>query len=161
MTDTHPVHELSIERYIAAPSETVWKVMTERLNEWWCPKPWTTEIIELDWRAGGRAAMVMRGPDGENQPSDGVVLEVTPNRRFIFTDAFSMGWVPQKAFMVGIFEIEPEGDGTRYRASARHWNEESMNRHAEMGFTQGWTAVADQLADLAESAQAKAGDPRS
>ena len=40
--------ELSISRLIAAPTETVWKIMTERLSEWWCPKPWTTEIVEPD-----------------------------------------------------------------------------------------------------------------
>jgi uncharacterized protein YndB with AHSA1/START domain len=153
MTD---IYELSIERHIAAPPETVWKVMTERTAEYWCPKPWTTEIIDLEWRAGGRAQMVMHGPDGERSPQDGVVLEATPNRRFVFTDAFSGDWVPHKAFMVGIFELTPDGDGTRYRASARHWDEESMKRHDEMGFAQGWSAVADQLAELAESVHAKA-----
>jgi uncharacterized protein YndB with AHSA1/START domain len=45
--------ELSITRHIAAPPEKVWQVMTERMTEWWCPKPWTTEIVELDRRPGG------------------------------------------------------------------------------------------------------------
>ena len=57
--------QLSVTRYIAAPPETVWQVMTERLSEWWCPRPWRTEIVELDWRAGGRCTTLMRGPDGE------------------------------------------------------------------------------------------------
>ncbi|CAN5127077.1 SRPBCC family protein [soil metagenome] len=162
MTDTLPVlHELSIERHIAAPPEIVWKVMTERTAEWWCPKPWTTEIIEFDWRAGGRSSVVMHGPDGEKSPHDGVILEATPNRRLVFTDAFSGGWVPQKPFIVGIFEITAESNGSRYRASARHWDEESMKRHDEMGFIQGWGAVADQLAELAEAVHAKAADPLS
>lgn len=158
MTD---VYELSIERHIAAPAETIWKIMTERTAEWWCPRPWTTEIIELDWRAGGRSAMMMRGPEGEESPVEGIVLEVIPNRRFVFTDAFSGDWVPHQPFMVGIFELAAEGEGTRYRASARHWDEESMKRHAEMGFTEGWGAVANQLAELAEADHANAGDPRS
>jgi hypothetical protein len=29
------------------------KIATEGLAEWWCPKPWTVEIIEQDWRASG------------------------------------------------------------------------------------------------------------
>jgi uncharacterized protein YndB with AHSA1/START domain len=123
------------------------------------PKPWTTEIVELDWRAGGRAAMIMHGPDGETSPIESIVLEVVPNTRFIFTDALSRGWVPQKAFIVGLFELTPEDEGTHYRASARHWDEESMKRHEEMGFTGGWAAVADQLAELAEASHAKTGDP--
>ena len=34
--------ELAIERHIDAPPQTVFKVWTERLEEWWAPKPWTT-----------------------------------------------------------------------------------------------------------------------
>ena len=54
--------------------------------------------------------------------------------------------------MVGIWEIAPEGDGTRYTASARHWSEEACRQHEEMGFTEGWGACADQLKALCEQA---------
>lgn len=144
-------YELAITRHIAAPPERVWQIMTERLTEWWCPKPWTSEIVELDWRAGGRVAITMRGPDGEESPNDGIVLEVTPNRRFAFTDAIKSDWTPQGPFMIGLFEIEAEGDGTRYTARARHWTEEARQQHREMGFEPGWSTVADQLAALAEA----------
>jgi len=144
-------HELAVERYINAPPEKVWRIMIDRLTEWWCPKPWTTEIIENDWRPGGRSAMVMRGPNGEESGGEGVFLEVIPNRRFVFTNAFLAGWIPATPFMVGIFELTPEGSGTRYRAAARHWDEAAMQQHKEMGFTEGWTTVANQLAALAEA----------
>jgi len=143
--------ELSVERYIDAPPETVYKVWTERLEEWWCPKPWTTEIIEQDLRPGGRTAMVMRGPAGEEHRVEGVVLEVIPNRRIVFTDAFTAGWIPQKPFMVGFFELTPKGRGTHYRAGSRHWDEMTHKQHQQMGFAEGWTKVADQLAELAEA----------
>lgn len=148
------VHELFVERHIAAPPETIWKIMTERTAEWWCPKPWTTTIVEQDWRPGGRSAMIMRGPSGEGgeHPLEGVFLEVTPNRGFVFTDAFKAGWIPQPAFIVGYFELTPDGKGgTHYRAGARHWDEEALKRHEEMGFKDGWGAVAGQLAELAEA----------
>ena len=143
-------HELSVTRLIDAPVERVWQVATERLDEWWCPRPWTTEIIEQDWRAGGRSAMTMHGPDGEAFPQEGVFLEVVPNIRFVFTDAFAAGWVPQGPFMVGTIALAPEGDRTRYTATARHWTAEALERHKAMGFEQGWSTVADQLAELAE-----------
>lgn len=143
-------YELSVDRYIAAPPEAVWEIMTKRQSEWWCPKPWRTEIIEQDWRAGGRAAMVMKGPNGEEHAQEGVFLEVTPGRRFVTTDAFAAGWIPTKPFMVGGWEVEPEGTGTRYRAWARHWDEATMQSHADMGFVDGWKACADQLAEIAE-----------
>jgi uncharacterized protein YndB with AHSA1/START domain len=142
--------ELSVERYIDARPEAVFRVWTERLEEWWCPKPWTTELVEQDLRPGGRSAMVMRGPAGEEERLEGVILEVIPNRLIVFTDAFTAGWVPQAPFMVGFFEFTPEGNGTRYRAGARHWDEAAQKQHEQMGFTEGWGKVADQLAQLAE-----------
>lgn len=146
--------ELSVERHIAAAPPRVWQIMTERITEWWCPKPWTTQIRRLEWRPGGPAEMTMRGPNaGEVSEIDGVVLEVLPERRFVFTNALTAHWMPQtpSMVMVGEFELTPDGDGTRYRATARHWTAEAMEQHRAMGFTDGWTAVADQLAALAEA----------
>lgn len=152
-------YDLGVERHIAAPPSRVWEIMTRRITEWWCPRPWTTTIAELDWRAGGAFHLVMRGPDNEadcqgEESSGGVLLDYQPGRRFVFTDALSADWMPQKPFMVGMFEIEPDGDGTLYRATARHWTEEAMEEHRNMGFAQGWGAVADQLAELAERVSA-------
>lgn len=143
--------ELSVTCFIAAKPERVWDIMTTRLTEYWCPKPWRTEIVELDWRAGGRCAMVMRGPNGESSENEGIFLNVTPGKRFAFTDALRHDLTPQGPFMIGIFEIAPEGDGTRYTASARHWTDEAMQQHREMGFAEGWGIVADQLKHLAEA----------
>jgi uncharacterized protein YndB with AHSA1/START domain len=145
--------ELSVTRLIDAPVDRVWKIATERLAEWWCPKPWTVEIIEQDWRAGGRSAVVMHGPKGEEMPHEGVFLEVVPGERFVFTDAFSAGWIPKEAFMVGTMAFADEGGKTRYTASARHWTREACEQHKAMGFEQGWAAVAGQLAALAEAAR--------
>jgi len=144
---------LSVTRHIAAPPDVVWQVMTERTAEWWCPRPWTTEIVAQEWRAGGRNATVMHGPNGETSGGEGIFLEVTPGKRFVFTDAFSKAdgtWMPQATFMVGGFELSPEEGGTRYYAWSRHWDEATCRRHEEMGFTEGWNAVAQQLATLAE-----------
>ena len=149
-------HELSVTRLIDAPVDLVWRIATERLTEWWCPKPWTTEIVEQDWRPGGRSAMIMRGPDGEEHPMEGVFLEVTPGRRFVFTDAFKAGWIPQTAFMLGYFEFADEGGKTRYTAGARHWTAEARAQHEAMGFVEGWGKVAEQLAALAEAEKAEA-----
>lgn len=142
--------ELAIEHYIDAPPATVWKVWVEQIEQWWCPKPWTTKFEEFDLRPGGSMLGMMSGPDGQSSPMDGVFLEVVPAQRVVFCDAFKADWIPHKPFMVGIFTLAPEGKGTRYRAAARHWDEAGMKEHAAMGFEPGWTAVAAQLAALAE-----------
>lgn len=141
--------ELSVERLIDAPAEACWRAFSEHFEEWWCPRPWTTEVIEQDLRPGGRTAIVMRGPNGEEQRLEGVFLEVVPGRRVVSTDAFRFGWIPQAPFMVGTWSFEPDGARTRYRASARHWTQESCDAHRAMGFEQGWSAVAEQLEAVA------------
>lgn len=150
-------NELSVTRHIAAPPAVVWRVMTERTAEWWCPKPWWTEIVGNDFRPGGFNRFIMHGPNGERSESGGVWLEIVPERRMVSTDAFGADWTPQAPFMVGFWEIEPDGDGTRYTARARHWSEEAFRQHKDMGFEAGWSAVADQLAEMAE-AEARKGD---
>lgn len=142
--------ELSVTRFIAAPPEKVWAVMTERQTEWWCPLPWRAEVVEQEWRAGGRTSMVFKGPDGEEMPQEGIFLEVTPGRRFVSTDAVKGDHMPSDPFTICIWEIEPEGDGTRYTGRARHWTEEKCKQHVEMGFEDGWGAAADQLVKLCE-----------
>lgn len=152
-----PNNALSISRYIAAPPERVWQVMTERQGEWWCPRPWRAEFELQEWRAGGRTVSVMYGPDGEQHHNEGVFLEVTPGVRFVSTDAFTRdeqgNWQTAGPFMAGNWEIAPEGDGTRYTATALHWTETAGKEHDEMGFTDGWGACADQLAALCEKGE--------
>jgi uncharacterized protein YndB with AHSA1/START domain len=143
------LHELSVERLIDAPVDAVWKAYTDHLGEWFCPKPWRAEVVELDLRAGGRAAITMHGPNGEVMPNEGVYLEVEPRKKIVFTDAFRSGWIPQGPFMVGFMEFTAQGGKTHYRAGARHWTAEAMEQHKAMGFEAGWGVVAAQLEEVA------------
>lgn len=145
------MNELSITRFIAASPNRVWDTMTNRIEEWWCPKPWRAEFSGLDWRPGGTANCTMYGPEGEVHPHPGTVLAFEPGKRFAFTDAIVGDLEPNGPFMIGIWSVEPEGDGTRYTARARHWSEADAKRHAEMGFDEGWGACADQLKALCEA----------
>src|SRR3546814_9202493 len=76
-------HELSITRLIDAPPEIVYRVWTQRTREWWAPKPYTTPVVEWDLRPGGRSRTVMKSPEGEDMPHEGVFLEVVPNERLV------------------------------------------------------------------------------
>jgi uncharacterized protein YndB with AHSA1/START domain len=53
--------------------------------------------------------------------------------------------------VVSITTFAAEGSGTRYTATCRHFDAEALRKHQEMGFEQGWTIVAQQLADLSEA----------
>lgn len=144
--------ELGVTRLIQASPETVWRIYTERTAEWFCPRPWTTPVVDWDLRAGGRCNTTLQSPEGERHSYEGVFLEVDPGRRLVSTGAMSAGWTPQNGDMhfIRIDTFEPEGDATRYTARALHWTAEAADKHRAMGFEAGWGAVADQLAELAE-----------
>ncbi len=145
--------ELIITRVIDAPREKVYRAWTdpERLKQWFAPKPWTTPVVETDVRAGGSSFIVMRGPDGHEFPNRGVYLEVVENERLVFTDAYTRAWEPStKPFMTVIVTLDDLGGRTRYTARVLHWSAEDRDKHAKMGFHQGWNQCADQLANLVE-----------
>lgn len=144
-------HDLTLTRLIPATPDKLFRAWTEPelIKQWFVPKPWTIARAENDLRPGGQCLIVMRSPEGQEMPNPGVYLEVMPNRRLVFTDAFTAGWVPsEKPFMTGIISFNPEAGGTRYTAVVRHWTAEAKAQHEQMGFHQGWGVCTDQLAEL-------------
>ncbi len=144
------MHELVVTRLIEATPEKVWDVMVNRTNEWWCPKPWRAEMNFGARKPGCQTAARMFGPDGEVNDHPGHLLAWDEESRFAITDAIQGDLQPAGPFMLGIWEIEPEGTGTRYTARARHWTSESRAHHLDMGFLEGWGICADQLKELCE-----------
>lgn len=144
--------ELVLTRIINAPREKLYRCWTEPalLKQWFCPRPWTTPVIETDVRPGGSSLFVMRSPEGQDFPNRGIYLDVVKNERLVFTDAFVKAWEPSNsAFMVGIITFEDAGPGkTKYAARVQHWNVEDRKKHEAMGFHEGWGKCADQLAEL-------------
>ncbi|PCD04557.1 ATPase [Sphingomonas spermidinifaciens] len=143
-------HDLVIERRMAVPRAAVWRAWRDHATEWFCPLPWKAPEVEYDLRPGGRSHVRMVGPEGEDMVLTGVVLEAVEGERVVTTDAFAPGWVPQTPFMIAITEFLVDGDGTLYRATARHWTEEAKAQHEAMGFHEGWGTVAGQLEAVAK-----------
>ena len=151
MTNENSDRELVLSRLIDAPREKLYRAWTDPalLKQWFAPSPWTTPHAELDVRPGGTCAIVMRSPDGNDMPCPGVYLEVVPNQRLVFTDAYTSAWQPsRKPFMTVILTLEDEGGKTRYTARVRHWTVADREAHEKMGFHQGWGQCADQLTAL-------------
>ena len=150
-TTTSSNRELVLTRLIDAPREKLYRAWTDAslLKQWFAPLPYTTPVAELDVRPGGANLIVMRGPDGKDLPNRGVYLEVVPNQRLVFTDAYVKAWEPaDKPFMTVILTFEAEGGKTRYTARVRHWTVADRETHEKMGFHQGWGICADQLTAL-------------
>ena len=152
MTTRTEDRDLILTRVIDASRDKLYRAWTEPelLKQWFAPLPWTTPAAELDVRAGGASVVVMRGPDGAEFPNRGVYLEVVPNQRLVFTNAYTSAWEPSdKPFMTVILTFEDAGGGrTNYTARVRHWTVADREAHEKMGFHQGWEICADQLAAL-------------
>jgi uncharacterized protein YndB with AHSA1/START domain len=144
--------ELLLTATFDAPPEKVFRAWTdpELLKQWFAPRPWTIHEIAMDFRAGGKSFFKMRGPQGEEFPAPGVILEVVPNRRIVTTDAFTEAWRPsEKPFMTTVVTFEPAPGGkTNYSARVLHWTAADREAHEKMGFHEGWSQCADQLAEL-------------
>jgi uncharacterized protein YndB with AHSA1/START domain len=80
---------------------------------------------------------------------------VIENEKLVWTAALKPGYRPQNSaggiplFAVVIL-LEPDGAGTKYTAIAIHGDEEGPNRHAKMGFYDGWGKALDQPVALAK-----------
>ena len=147
--------DLMLSMMLDAPPEKVYRCWTEAdlLTLWFAPKPWSTPRAEIDVRPGGASLVTMADEQGNEYPNPGQYLEVVPNQRLVFTDAFVGDWRPsEKPFFTAILTFEDAGDGkTRYTAVARHWTAEDAENHKKMGFHQGWGICAGQLEALAAS----------
>ena len=147
--------DLVLSLTLDAPRAAIWRCWTDAdlMVRWFTPEPWSTAAADLDVRPGGRMNITMRSPEGEEMPSQGVFLEVLPECRLVFTDAFSEGWLPsEKPFMTALIELSGEKDGqTAYRARARHWTMADKDAHEEMRFQDGWSKAARQLEALART----------
>jgi uncharacterized protein YndB with AHSA1/START domain len=147
-------YDLTVTRLIDVPRAKLWRCWTEPqlICRWFTPPPWVTISAEMDIRPGGLSLVVMRGPDGTEVPNPGIFLEVVPERKLVFTDAYGKDWAPSaNPFMTAIITFDDEDGQTRYTARARHWTAEAMESHQKMGFEAGWGVATDQLAALART----------
>ena len=89
--DTALQNELVIHRVFALPVGKVWQALTEaeQFKKWWGPKDFTCPYSKMEARVGGNYLSCMRGPDGKEFWSTGVVKEFVPEKKLVVTDSFS------------------------------------------------------------------------
>ncbi len=152
ITDLDPELDLVLTRELNAPREVIYTCWTtpEHLMQWFVPRPHKVTACKLDVRPGGACNTTFE-VDGNRMENNGVYLEVVPNEKLVFTDAYTEGWKPApEPFMTAIVTFDDIGGGrTRYTAIARHRNVDTAKSHRDMEFHDGWGTVATQLEDYA------------
>lgn len=140
--------ELVMERIFDAPRELVWKVMNdpERVTNWWGPHGYTTTVVEMDVRPGGRWRWINHTAGGEDAPFKGEYLEVVPHERIVRTEIFDIpGFDDRVAIDTIIFE--DLGNRTKVTARSRFPSVEDLEGALSMGMIGGALDTYDRLAD--------------
>jgi uncharacterized protein YndB with AHSA1/START domain len=153
----NPKFDLVLERVVDVPPSLVWTCWTvpEHIKKWFTPAPWKTVDAEVDLRPGGTFRFVMQSPEGQNTPYVCCFLEIVEKKKLVWTRALAPGYrpvleQPEVPLFTAVITMEPEGKGTRYRALVIHGDEAGRDKHAEMGFEEGWGTCLDQLVAVAK-----------
>ena len=84
-------NDIVINRVFNLPISVVWLAWTdaEYFKKWWGPRGFTCPSSKMEAKVGGKYLSCMRGPDGKEYWSTGVVKELIPERKLVVTDSFS------------------------------------------------------------------------
>ncbi|HXF49661.1 MAG TPA: SRPBCC domain-containing protein [Verrucomicrobiae bacterium] len=144
--------EIIISRMFNAPRALVWKVWTERrhLARWWGPKGFSTQVLEMDLRAGGVLHLQLRGPDGALYPCKGTYSEILEPERIVYRGAVEKnspgcgaGLPPQA--LVTVRFVEQGANQTLLTLHTRFETAENCQAAIESGFVPGWQDSFDNL----------------
>ena len=138
--------ELTIERVFNAPRELVFQAWTkpEHLAQWWGPRGFTLPTCEMEFRAGGRFRLVMRGPDGKDYPFQGAYLEIVEPERIVFQGTIH----DEPGHQVWTTVTFAEHEGKTNLTVRQTYSFES---DATRGAPEGWRQTLDRLRDYLEN----------
>lgn len=148
-----PKLDLSLERFIDAPTRLVWKALTEpeHLKAWYMPKDWgRVTRAELDLRPGGILRIDIAVGDGAEVPNVGCILEVVPMARLVWTSMLFPGYRPavfDDIPITAIMTMEPKGTGTRYVFTGLHRDEADFEKNKASGWQEGTEIALQQFVD--------------
>jgi uncharacterized protein YndB with AHSA1/START domain len=145
--------DFAIERFIDAPTQLVWEVLTmpEHLKQWYMPKQWgRVSRAEIDLQPGGIIRIDIAVGDGPEVQNVGCILEAIPMKRLVWTSMLFPGYRPavfDDIPITAIMTMEAVGTGTRYVFTALHRNEIDFEANKTSGFYQGTEIAIDQFVE--------------
>ena len=113
---------LSITKVFAAPIKTVWEAWTNPDNviQWWAPPGMKIEVIEHNFKVGGKWKYSMPMPDGNLFISEGTYIEIESFKKIVTTADFK----PMTEGVELHVAFEEDGDKTNFTFSVVHETEE-------------------------------------
>ena len=135
---------LSIQKVLDAPVDLVWEAWTnpEHVIQWWAPPGMKIEVLEHDFRVGGRWIYSMPMPDGSQFVSEGTYLEIDVPRRIVTSADFK----PMTEGVELHVTFEADGEQTNFTFSVVHETEDYAKAQERMGFYNGWGSAFNRMA---------------
>lgn len=149
--------ELVIERTFEAPRELVWQAYTdpERIEQWFGPRGFTTEVRSMDVRPGGTWHYCMRSAEWGDAWGLANYREVLAPERLVYEDFFSNeDGTPAEGMPVSTVTVTFTERGGRTLMTARtvFASAEERAKTLEMGMEQGMAETLDRLVEYLASA---------
>ncbi|HYF31002.1 MAG TPA: SRPBCC domain-containing protein [Chitinophagaceae bacterium] len=134
---------LTLKRTFNVPRKLVWEAWTrpEHIAQWWGPKGMEVNIIEHDFKPGGKWKYVMLMPDGNEFTCDGVYEEIVAPEKIVTSANFK----PMTEGVVLHVLFEENEDKTTFTFSVIHPTEAYCRQQEKMGFYNGWGSTFDRL----------------
>jgi uncharacterized protein YndB with AHSA1/START domain len=140
--------EVVITRTYDVPARLLFEAWSkpEHLMKWFGPVGWPLTLCEVDFRVGGRFRFAMTGPSGQqNTPFGGEYLEIVPNRKIVFDNAFE---APGAEKMIMTITFDEKGGKTVLTFHTLFASVAMKKGHVGAGFVQGTGSGLDQLTDV-------------
>jgi len=147
--------EVVITRVFDAPARLLFEAYStpEQVMKWFGPTGWPLTLCEMDFREGGRYRFAMTGPNGKQTTTfSGEYLEIVPNRKIVYDDAFE---TPGAEKMIVTVTFDEKGGKTTLTIHTLFASVAMKNKHVRGGYVQGVGSGLDQLADVVAEMRAK------
>ncbi|MFS4468740.1 SRPBCC family protein [Maribacter sp. 2210JD10-5] len=137
---------ITITRTFNAPINLVWEAWTrpEHIAEWWSPKGVKTEVVEHDFKVGGKWKYSMPMPNGQEFIAEGVYTEIVEFEKIVSSANFRP--MTEGVEIQSLFK--PNGNKTDFTFNVVHPTEEYKIQQEKMGIMNGWGSVFERLDEL-------------
>ncbi|NND06841.1 MAG: activator of HSP90 ATPase [Saprospiraceae bacterium] len=134
---------VTIERLFDAPINLVWKawIQPEHISHWWGPKGMEIDIVEHDFKVGGKWKYTMPMPDGKVFTSEGEYLDIIEGKKIVTTADFR----PMTEGVELHMQFEEKGERTHFTFQVVHPTVEYKLQQEKMGIYNGWGSAFDRL----------------
>ena len=142
---------LTLKRTFNVPVKLVWDAWTkpEHIAQWWGPKGMKTNIVEHNFKVGGKWRYVMAMPDGSEFIGEGVYSAIVVLQK-IFSSA---NFIPMTEGVEIQALFEDDGDKTNFTFNVVHPTEEYCKQQEKMGFYNGWGSTFNRLESFVTTLQ--------